>query len=172
LNDALFAVFGLGALACAVPAVLARRTLHAALWFVALILCLAAIYGLWGAPLLGALQVMVYAGAVMVLFLFAVMVLDVRGQEREAPVWSVPGAAIAAVLAALVFAVGWAVVRMGPAALAPAAVSGAPDVGDDNVARVARVVFRDYALVFEAVGVLLLTAVVAVMVLAKRDLES
>ena len=91
LNDALFAVFSFGALASAIAVVLTRNTVHAALHFVGHLLCLAVLYCLLNAPLLGVIQVMVYAGAVMVLFLFAVMILDIGEQER-APLFNTPAA--------------------------------------------------------------------------------
>ena len=172
LNDVLFAVLAFGALASAVAVVMTRNTVHAALHFVGHLLCLAGIYSLLHAPLLGVLQVMVYAGAVMVLFLFAVMILDMGEQEHQAVAASKKQLA-GAVLAALVLAAAMAtLVRhgFGPA-LAPAGDLGL-DLQNDNIAAVARVLFRDYALAFEAVGLLLLTAVVAVMVMAKRKRES
>jgi len=174
LNDALFAVFALGALCSALAVVLTRNTVHVALHFVGHLLCLAALYSLLDAPLLGVLQVMVYAGAVMVLFLFAVMILDMREQERE-PLFSSRGQAFGGlVLAGLLLALLGAALghdRLA-SALAPAADPALPSVGADNIPRVARLLFREGALVFEAVGVLLLTAVVAVMVMAKRKLEN
>jgi NADH-quinone oxidoreductase subunit J len=108
----------------------------------------------------------------MVLFLFAVMILDMGEQEHQAVAASKKQLAVA-ILVALLLAAGLAaLVRHGfGGALAPA---GDPtvDLTNDNIASVARVLFRDYALAFEAMGLLLLTAVVAVMVMAKRKLES
>jgi NADH-quinone oxidoreductase subunit J len=172
LNDILFAVLAFSALASALAVVMTRNTVHAALHFVGHLLCLAGIYSLLHAPLLGVLQVMVYAGAVMVLFLFAVMILDMGEQEHQAVAASKMQLG-AAVLAALVLACLLAgLLRHGFGdALAPAG-DPALDLGEGNIAAVARVLFRDYALAFETVGVLLLTAVVAVMVMAKRKLES
>lgn len=174
LNDVLFAVFSFGALASALAVVLTRNTVHVALHFVGHLLCLAALYCLLQAPLLGVLQVMVYAGAVMVLFLFAVMILDIGEQERSPIVFFVGQAAGAVLLALLLFALlAFGLSRDGlDAALAPLGASQAPGVDVDNIARVARALFGAGALTFEAVGVLLLTAVVAVMVMAKRTLEN
>jgi len=174
LSDVLFAVFAAGALGSAVAVVLTRNTVYAALLFVAHLLCLAVLYSVLNAPLLGVLQVMVYAGAVMVLFLFAVMILDIREQEH-APLFNDPGQAWgAAILGVLLFALLVAAFCRGPIgqALAPVGAASDPGVGVDNIARVARALFREGALTFEALGVLLLTAVVAVMVMAKRKLEN
>jgi NADH-quinone oxidoreductase subunit J len=174
LNAALFAVFAFGALASALAVVLTRNTVHAALHFVGHLLCLAALYSLLHAPLLGVLQVMVYAGAVMVLFLFAVMILDIGEQERGT-LFTTRGQALGALMLGLVLLglLALAASHGGlSAALAPAGDPALPGVDVDNIARVARILFREDALVFEAVGILLLSAVVAVMVMAKRKLES
>ncbi len=173
LREVLLAVFAFGALAFALAVVSTRNTVYAALEFVAHLLCLAALYCLLDAPLLGVLQVMVYAGAIMVLFLFAVMMLDIQETGRESAFQGPGQVAGALLLAALLFALlVFGADRFPAAALAPAAAPGAPGVGADNVVRVARALFERGALVFEAVGVLLLTAVVAVMVMAKRRLEN
>lgn len=172
LNYILTMVFAVSAILSALCVVFTRNTVHAALHFVGHLLCLAGLYSLLHAPLLGVLQVMVYAGAVMVLFLFAVMILDMGEQERMAIAssrWQFLGAAVAAVALAAALA---AFAKPGlEHALAPAG-DPAVDLGADNIRAIARLLFRPYALAFEAVGVLLLTAVVAVMVMAKRKLES
>lgn len=174
LNQLLFGLFAALALASALAVVVTRNTVYAALLFVSHLLSLAVLYGLHNAPLLGVLQVMVYAGAVMVLFLFAVMILDIDIQEHQ-DLGEKPGQLVAAGLAAL----GLLGALFGfsnrfhiAQALAPAGAADAPSVGVDNIAGVARLLFRDNVLAFEAAGVLLLVAVVAVMVMAKRKLES
>ncbi|HTB22077.1 MAG TPA: NADH-quinone oxidoreductase subunit J [bacterium] len=174
LNDILFAIFSFGALSSAIAVVLTRNTVHAALHFVGHLLCLAVLYCLLNAPLLGVLQVMVYAGAVMVLFVFAVMILDM-GEQEHAPLFNSAGQALGAgILGALLLGLlAWGLGRGGlDQALAPAGAASLPGVETDNIAQVARSLFREGALTFEAVGILLLTAVVAVMVMAKRKLES
>ena len=82
LNELLFGLFAATALASALAVVVTRNTVYAALYFVTHLMCLAAIYGFHHAPILGVLQVMVYAGAVMILFVFAVMILDLGEQEH------------------------------------------------------------------------------------------
>jgi NADH-quinone oxidoreductase subunit J len=172
LSYILFMVFAFSAILSALAVVMTRNTVHAALHFVGHLLCLAGLYSLLHAPLLGVLQVMVYAGAVMVLFLFAVMILDMGEQERSTIAssrWQFAAAVVAAVALAAALA-AFAKPSLG-AALAPAG-DAAKDLAADNIREIARALFRQYALAFEAVGVLLLTAVVAVMVMAKRKLES
>lgn len=174
LNELLYALFASLALASALAVVVTRNTVYAALFFVAHLLSLAVIYGLNHAPLLGVIQVMVYAGAVMVLFLFAVMMLDIGEQEAqdlgEKPGQLLAAGGLAGALLAVFF--GFSNQFNLVAALAPAGPADAAGFGADNIAAVARILFRDYALAFEASGLLLLVAVVAVMVMAKRRLES
>ncbi|MGH7443107.1 MAG: NADH-quinone oxidoreductase subunit J family protein [bacterium] len=174
MREVLLGLFSFGALAFALAVVLTRNTVHVALNFVAHLLCLGALYCLLDAPLVGVIQVMVYAGAVMVLFLFAVMILDLKEEERE-PAFSSVGQVLGAlILAGFIFVL--LTVGISHAglenALAPAGAAATPSVVVDNVASVGRALFREGALTFETVGVLLLTAVVAVMVMAKRKLES
>lgn len=174
LNQLLFGFFAAAALASALAVVVTRNTVYAALHFVGHLMCLAVLFALHNAPLLGVLQVMVYAGAVMVLFLFAVMILDIQEQEAqdlgENPKTLLGAALLALGLVAVLFGFSNRF-KLGEA-LAPAGAAGAPGFNNDNIAAVARVLFRDYALAFEAAGVLLLVAVVAVMVMAKRKLEN
>ncbi len=174
LNGALFGLLAAVALALALCDIVTRNTVYAALYFVAHLLCLAGIYAFHHAPVLGALQVMVYAGAVMILFVFAVMILDLHKQETqdlaEQP-WLLAGAGtLVLTLWGLFF--GFSHKFQLATALAPAGDPAKPPLSADNIYQIARLLFRDYALAFEAVGLLLLLAVVAVMVMAKRKLES
>src|SRR6186713_2841666 len=83
LSGLIFAACAAFALAAALAVVFTRNTVYSALWFVAHLGAVAVMYALMNAPLLGALQVMVYAGAVMVLFIFAIMILDIEQLEDE-----------------------------------------------------------------------------------------
>ncbi len=76
LNGLLFAALAAFAVASALAVVFVRHTVYAALFFVAHLMALSGIYALLNAPLLAVVQVMVYGGAVMVLFVFAIMILD------------------------------------------------------------------------------------------------
>ena len=174
LNELLFGLFAAVALATAFAVVVTRNTVYAALYFVAHLLCIAVLYAFHHAPVLGALQVMVYAGAVMILFVFAVMILDLHQQEEQdiasRPVLLAGAGALVVALWSLFF--GFSHRFIMATALAPAGDPAKPELDVDNVYQIARLLFRDYALAFETVGILLLLAVVAVMVMAKRKLES
>ena len=159
--DALVWVLALSAAAASVLVVLRTDVLHGALALVAVLLSLAGIYAALGAMFIAAVQVAVYAGAVMILFLFAIMTLESR-RESSVPV---AGRRIGSVAAGLA----------GVTLLGALLASGRPVVFDADRAALAptlsgfaRRLFRDDLLAFEGVGVLLLIALVAVVVLAGR----
>jgi NADH-quinone oxidoreductase subunit J len=168
LNQVLLAFASVFALASALCVVFTRRTNLAALWFVTHLMSLAVIYALLDAPLLAALQVMVYAGAVVVVFIFAIMILDADEQDKltAQPGWQgLAALGASGVLLASFF--GYSNKFEIAKALAPA---GQPFTGD-NTKALALVLFRDYLPAFELAGVLLLVAVVGILVMAKRKLE-
>ncbi len=169
LTLALGLIFGALALASALAVVATRHAIHAALWFITHLLCLACLYGLLNAPLLAVLQVMVYAGAVVVLFLFAIMILDASVLP---PLPRGKGAlqALAGVLVALCLlapGLAWLMLEGRTLDLVMPA-----DAGPGSPAAVARVLFGGYLYPFELVSVLLLVALVGIMVLASRKLDN
>lgn len=173
LNDLLFGFFAALASACAFGVVFTRNTVYSALFFVAHLLSLGILYALLQAPLLGVLQVMVYAGAVVVLFIFAMMILDVSELEDDEIGARPKALAAASTLALALTGIFFGTTRgfdIKGSLAAP--TEGVQPLDVDNVVRVARVLFRDHVVTFELVGVLLLVAVVGVMVMAKRRLES
>lgn len=172
LNEALFVGAAAFALLCATAVVFVRHTVYAALFFVAHLGAVAVLYALLNAPLIAALQIMVYGGAVMVLFLFAIMILDSNeleklkeGGEAKSFLWG--GAAFTLLLAAFF---GMANRFNLSAVLAPGSDKG-PALSLDNVKQVARSLYGEHLFAFELVGVLLLVAVVGILVMAKRRLD-
>ena len=159
-----FFVVAAVAVAAALGLVIKRNPIHGALFLVVNLASVAALYLMLRAELLAAVQVIVYAGAIVVLFVFAIMVL-IPGKEETAPdprrpyrILALPvGALLLALLVGTVPLVGAVVGRQAPAAAPP-----------DGVAGVARILFTDYLLPFELTGVLLLAAMVGVLVLARR----
>jgi NADH-quinone oxidoreductase subunit J len=138
-----------------------RNPIHAALFLVVNLGAVAVLYLTLGAQFLAVAQVAVYAGAIMVLFLFAIFVL-IPGKEETGPdprrsyrIVALPvGAALLALLATVVV-----VGTRGAGSLAPA---------PDGVESIARLLFTDYLFPFEVTSVLLLAAMVGVMLLARR----
>jgi NADH-quinone oxidoreductase subunit J len=150
--------------------VLARNPIHSALLLVMTLVSVAALFLLRDAELVAAVQIIVYAGAIVVLFLFVIMLLGVdRAESLRDPVPFQRPAAIAlgAVLVLeIVFLAGhhWAT--------GAKTTSGVPLHGQGfggNVERVARVLFTDFLWPFEITAVLLVIAVVGSVVLARRS---
>jgi len=158
-----FVVIAGVAVGSALGLVFKRNPIHGALFLVVNLGSVAALYLTLGAEFLAAAQVIVYAGAIMVLFVFAIMVL-IPGKEETGPdprrshrLLALPvGAVLLGLLAVVVVASG---VR-GGAPAAPAA--------PDGVEAIARLLFTDYLFPFELTSVLLLAAMVGVLVLARR----
>ena len=155
----------------AVPTVLAasgvlvlRNPVHCALSLVVALFLIAGSYVALGAHLIAALQIIVYAGAVMVLFLFVIMLLNLQPDPEE-------GAHVLMKLGAGTAAVGFAVIVQAVvrawSATAPAPAVLSPEFGTTR--SVATTLFRDHMVAFELTSVLLLVAVVGAVVLARRD---
>jgi NADH-quinone oxidoreductase subunit J len=148
----------------AVVMLLQRNAVLAALLLILNQFTLAVFFVLLDAHFLAAVQVIVYAGAIMVLFLFVIMFLGV--DRREALVETIRGQRV--------LAIGLGVLLVGGVAAAIAfgvGLSGppGPPPGGDNVRSVARLLFSDYVFPFELTSILLIVAAVAAMVLARRS---
>ena len=160
---------GIGAVAafCAAMVVLSRKAVYSALFLVVTIFCVAVLYLSLSAEFLAAVQLIVYAGAVVILFLFVIMLLNPRADEGSVGArLFVPLAVLLAVL--LLAQVGAAVTVVaapGVAAFPP------PDPGwGDNTLAIGRLLFSEHALPFELTSVLLLVAILGATTLArKRD---
>jgi NADH-quinone oxidoreductase subunit J len=158
-----FFVIAAVAIGSAVGLLLKKNPIHGALFLVVNLGAVAALYLMLGAEFLAAAQVIVYAGAIMVLFVFAIMVL-IPGKEettedprRRYRVLAVPvGAALFLELLVIVAR------RTAPSGL-PAVAGTAETIG--------RVLFTQYLLPFELTSVLLLAAMVGVLLLAKRRVQ-
>lgn len=157
-----FCILAIPLIGFAVGVVISKSPVYAAMNLVAAFFCLAGIYVLLMAHLIAFMQVLVYAGAVMVLFLFVIMLISlgdehlVRERYRGMQLLGAVGAVgIAAVLA-------WAI--MDVARAEPAALSA--DFG--TVKAVGRVLYTQYLLPFEATSLLLLAAIVGAVVVAKE----
>ena len=163
-----FYLFGLIALASAILFVTRRSPVAAAMWLVNVMFSLAALYVMMDAHFIGAIQVLVYAGAIMVVFLFVVMLLnlghaDAVTDQRSGGV-RLTAAAVALVLLselAVLTNPEWLPVLPQPIGNPPPAEGGA-------VAVIADPLFREYLLAFELTSVLILVAIVGAVVLGRR----
>jgi NADH-quinone oxidoreductase subunit J len=150
------------ALASGVVVVAHRNPVYSVMSLVVTLLSLATLFVMLAGHLLGILLVLVYAGAILVLFLFVIMLLNVGHEPRGLPRgrlqrWgAIAGAAL----------FGGALVALQQGALAPPRLPITPE--DVALKPLARMLFGEYLLVFEMTGLLLLAAVVAATVLARR----
>jgi NADH-quinone oxidoreductase subunit J len=150
--------------------VIARNAVHSALWLVVTMLCLGFMYVMNAAPFLGAVQIIVYTGAIMMLFLFVLML--VGRDASDSLIETLRGQRIAAILLGVGFAVlvGTGLARsLGDNAPVGLAAANA----DGNVQGLAALLFTRYVFAFEVTSALLITAAVGAMVLAhvERALE-
>lgn len=142
-----------------------RQPVHAALSLVATLLTLAVTYVTLQAHFLAAIQVIVYAGAIMVLFLFVIMLLNVQGDKPSLVFnWIQPAAYIAAVIAA--FAIVVTALRnpsqMPDMTIVTRALRGG------GAAQIGEALFSEFVLAFQLVGVLLLTGIIGAVSLVQR----
>lgn len=163
----LFWVFSVLMLASAVAVIVFRNPVNSAMSLVVSFLFLAALYITLDAFFIGIIQILVYAGAVMVLFLFIIMLLDLKTEtRRRINIATLAGGL--AVLGGFIVLVAQ-VVRSLPAAadhFPKLARTGYSDVSDVGMA-----LFGNFNLPFQVVGVLLLVATVGVVVLSRRSLR-
>jgi NADH-quinone oxidoreductase subunit J len=170
MSDFFFYLFGLIAVASAIAFVTRRSPVAAALWLVNTMFCLAAMYVMLDAQFIGAIQVLVYAGAIMVVFLFVIMLLNLGQPAELADARGLGGKLVAGAiglgLLAQLFAVAAPRIPEGflvPAAESPAAVAAASGA----VVPVARPLFTEHLLAFEVTSVLLLAAIVGAVLLGR-----
>jgi NADH-quinone oxidoreductase subunit J len=161
----LFVVVGLAALVGAVTVVVARNPVHSALGLLATLLAVAVLYVAQLAHLVAAVQVIVYAGAVLTLFLFVIMLIGVdKDENREETLpyqrWIVGGVSGVIIL----FAAGLTI--LGDFEWVPAATSTLPEATNGTVEAVAEPLFTDWVLAFEATALLLTIAAAGAIALA------
>jgi NADH-quinone oxidoreductase subunit J len=166
IDTFLFYAFALLVLGGAIMTITRRNAVHSAISLIVSLLGVAGIYLLQKAEFLFAVQIVLYVGGIMVLFLFVIMLvnLDQAAKERQFNrQWLVGLAAVAAVGAEL----GWFLYR-GRDAFHVGAAQSAAVAATGNTQMVADVLFSEYLLPFEIASVLLLVAVVGSVVMAKK----
>jgi len=153
------------AVGSALTVIVHRNPIYSAIALVVTFLCLGGYYILLQAQLVAAVHVIVYAGAIMVLFLFVIMLLDVRREEgsrlRGGGVQLTLGTAAGTALLLLL----WATMAAAPGGGPP------PPLPKGNTQAVGYLLFTRYLLPFELTSLILLVAMVGALILAKRKVE-
>jgi NADH-quinone oxidoreductase subunit J len=168
-REVLFWILAIMATSAALAMILVRRAVHCALMLAVVMLSLATMYAMQGAPFLAFVQIIVYTGAVLMLFLFVLMLIGISSSDSI--VETIKGQRLAAGLVAIGFFV-LLTLGIGHAALGPAAPSTDALNGSGNLTGIATLVFTTYVFPFEVTGALLITAALGAMVLAHRERTS
>jgi NADH-quinone oxidoreductase subunit J len=163
-----FWVLSVVAVAASLGMVLARRAVHCAILLAVVMLSLAVFYAMLGAPFLAFVQVIVYTGAVLMLFLFVLMIVGVS--STDSLVETIRGQRLAAILVAIGMLVLLCLI-IGNAAIGPSAPASGSYAGG-NLQGLATLIFTTYVFPFEVTSALLITAALGAMVLAHRERTS
>lgn len=164
---ALFIIFGALAVAGAINLLLQRHPINSALSLVVVMMSLAVLYWSLGAEFLAAAQVIVYSGAIMVLFVFVIMLLNAGEEERTtgsraAYIAGFPGAAAIFCLLSFVF-------LSERQALGVATLGGTLSRASNNIADLSSILFTKLLLPFEVTSILILVAIIGAVVLARKE---
>ncbi len=150
---------------CALGLLFARKAVHCALLLAVVMIGLAVLYAVQDAPFLFAVQIIVYTGAILMLFLFVVMLVGVDASDSV--VETIRGQRLWATVVGLLFGVTLVV---GLSQISVGVVTGLDQANEDgNVPAIARVLFTRYVFAFEVTSALLITAALGAMVLAHRE---
>jgi len=164
MGTAVFLLFAAVALASAILVVTSRSVVHSALWLVLSFLAVAGLFILQGAEFLGAVQILLYAGSIVVMFVFAVMMVNLG--EDTGPRWgtarSLGGLALGAVV---LLELAWIAVRAGGFIAPP---SRGLEPGPGHVQVLGKVLFQEHLLAFELLSLVLLAAIFGLIVIGRR----
>jgi NADH-quinone oxidoreductase subunit J len=167
MEGALFYIFSAVAVLSALMVIVRRNPVHSALFLVLTFFCVAGIYLLLHAQFIAAIQIIVYAGAIMVLFLFVIMLLNLREGSRSSGGHTLQG--VTGILVGLALFYSLAVVVTGsflPGMKGSYPAAEVEAAGHTRV--VAKLLFTEFLLPFEVTSVLLLVAIIGAVVLARR----
>ena len=160
----LFILFAGMAIGCALAVVAQRNPLYSAISLIGVFISLACLYVTLAAPFIAAVQVIVYAGAIMVLVVFVIMLLNVEEEEHRRPRLRFLVPAAVGLAAVLIAEVAFILVSVQQAPVVPG--SSTSDVGLTQ--SIGSALFTRYLLPFEITSILLLMAIVGAMTLARR----
>jgi NADH-quinone oxidoreductase subunit J len=149
------------AVAGALSLILQRHPIHSALSLIVVMMAVAGLYLLQGAEFIAAVQIIVYAGAIMVLFVFVIMLLNAGEEERTNLSRMARYVGLPLGIFLLLQLVFW--IRRAPAPVAALSVGPAP------TRKLAMMLFQDFVFPFELTSILILIAILGALVLAKRE---
>lgn len=164
MGQGFFLLFATVAVISALTVVLARNPVHSALALMACFLQISAIFVLLEAPFLAVIQIFVYVGAIMVLFLFVIMMIDVREAVLQR---FLPGGNLPAMVLLVLLGVEMLVLVLWSDRFSVAEPVVVRD--GDQIRQLGTTLFSDYLLPFEAASVILLAALVGAIVLARKE---
>ncbi len=164
-----FAYFAVTMVTLSVLVVTRRNPVHSVLWMLILFVHIAGLYLFLNAEFLAAVQIIIYAGAILVLFLFVIMLLNLRKEETEKRFqkqWPF------SVVAGIVFAIFLVLIVKNIAVLAPLGPYTAETMkSEGHMMTVGTVLYTEFLLPFEIASLVLLVAIIGAVVLAKKRIE-
>jgi NADH-quinone oxidoreductase subunit J len=166
MDAVIFLIFAFAAVVCGVMVVTRTHPISSALSLIGVMGSLAVLYLLLGAQFIAAAQLVVYAGAIMVLFVFVIMLLNAGGEKRSRGL-VMPRLAGAPLLVALLGLLSFMIWRLFP----PDVTVRFGDFDGGTVEKVGRALFTTYLLPFEITSALVLIAIVGAVLLAYREMD-
>ncbi len=151
----------------AIGMLISHKAVHSALWVALTMINLAVLYVLQSAPFLGVAQVVVYTGAVMMLFLFVLMIVGV--DASDALIETIKGQRRVSILAGALLVIGLVMLLGNSFSVQTAQLANADSAYGGNVQGIAALLFGKYVLIFEITSALLITAAVGAMILAHKE---
>lgn len=169
LPQIFFAYFAVTITVLSMLVVTRRNPVHGVLWMLVLFVHIAFLYLFLNAEFLAAVQIIVYAGAVLVLFLVVIMLLDIRKEEKEIRFnWMWPAGALAAAGLMISF---FAILNQVSVFPEPGPYSIQRIQAEGNIMTVGKVLYSRYLLPFEIASLVLLVAIIGAVVLVKKRIE-
>jgi NADH-quinone oxidoreductase subunit J len=169
MNQILFGYFAVAILALSIGVITRKNPVHCILYMLILFFHIAGMYVILNAEFLAAVQVIVYAGAILVLFLFAIMVLNLKQEAKMEETcigsWAIAIAAAAGFFMMVIFGLGSVIIPAG----------GTHSIEyiqkTTHAKALGKEIFINYLLPFEVVSIILLVAIIGTLVLAKKKLK-
>ncbi|MBN2432233.1 MAG: NADH-quinone oxidoreductase subunit J [Acidobacteria bacterium] len=168
MQEVLFYIFALLAIAGALSVILQKKTMYAAISLVITFMAVSIIYFLLGAQFIGLLQLIIYAGAIMVLFLIVILLLDPFSEiflRNQSLAW----VGLAVLLGAGLFGILYTAFGQAPVEIVAPPVPPGELTG--HTQSLADVLFKQYLLPFEVISILILVAILGAVILAKKRIS-